>query len=146
MVDTQSLFRLMCTVFMCFIWSLSYAQEPELTIRVTNIKEIKGKLVVAIFDKKEAFLEEGKAYKNLVIDVTKPIMQYTIDKVQRAEYAIAVFHDKNSDGICNTNLLGIPREAYGFSNNFRPTLLAPKFEQVKLLIMESKLVEIRLIH
>lgn len=30
-----------------------------------------------------------------------------------------MFHDENSDGRLNRNLLGVPLEQYGFSNNSR---------------------------
>ena len=37
----------------------------------------------------------------------------------QGNYAIAVYHDKNKNGKIDTNLLGIPKEDYGFSNDAR---------------------------
>ena len=41
------------------------------------------------------------------------------DSLPYGKYAIAVYHDKNVNGELDSNLLGIPKEAYGFSNNAR---------------------------
>ncbi|MDZ7756077.1 DUF2141 domain-containing protein [Rhodohalobacter sp.] len=35
----------------------------------------------------------------------------------------AIYHDKNTNGELDTNLSGIPEEAYGFSNNARGNAL-----------------------
>lgn len=47
-------------------------------------------------------------------------------------YAISVMHDENGNGKLDSNILGIPKEAYGFSNNPRvmrkPTYDEAKFE------------------
>ena len=43
-------------------------------------------------------------------------------------YAVAVFHDENSNGKLDTNFLGIPREGVGASNGARGHLGPPKFD------------------
>ena len=40
-------------------------------------------------------------------------------------YAIASFHDELETGKMETNFLGMPQEAYGFSNDARPSALTP---------------------
>ena len=42
-------------------------------------------------------------------------------------YALAVVHDENMNGKLDTNLLGIPKEGYGFSNDAKALLGAPSF-------------------
>jgi uncharacterized protein (DUF2141 family) len=43
-------------------------------------------------------------------------------------YAVSVFHDENSNGKMDTNLMGIPCEGVGASNNARGRLGPPKFD------------------
>jgi len=43
-------------------------------------------------------------------------------------YAASVFHDVNKNGELDTNWIGIPKEAYGFSNNARGTMGPPDYE------------------
>ena len=40
-------------------------------------------------------------------------------------YAIASFHDEYETGKMKTNLLGMPQEAFGFSNDAKPSTVSP---------------------
>jgi uncharacterized protein (DUF2141 family) len=44
-------------------------------------------------------------------------------------YAISIFHDAKDDGVLNTNVLGMPREGYGFSNNHTYATHPASFEE-----------------
>jgi len=41
---------------------------------------------------------------------------------------MSVIHDENRDGELATNLMGVPKEGYGFSNDAKASLGAPSFE------------------
>jgi len=57
--------------------------------------------------------------------------------VPDGEYAIAVIHDENGIGKMDTNLLGIPREGVGVSNNVRGHFGSPGYDDSKFrLTME----------
>ena len=56
-----------------------------------------------------------------------------------AVYVVAIYHDENGNGSFDRNSLGLPAEAYGFSNN-PPTLLGlPSFRSVRLNVVHSGL-------
>lgn len=55
----------------------------------------------------------------MVLNVNDRKLEWSDDDLPYGNYAIAVYHDKNTNGELDTNLLGIPKEAYGFSNNAR---------------------------
>ncbi|MEZ4936734.1 MAG: DUF2141 domain-containing protein [Crocinitomicaceae bacterium] len=134
------------TLFLIFILSLSgWAQTQSLQIKITNIKELKGTLHVGIYSIPENFPKENKEFKKLVFKVTNEEMVKQV-KIPKGKYAISVYHDKNSDNICNQNKLKIPLEAFGFSNNVIPFFAVPTFGQCAFKIEEaSKMVSIRLI-
>ena len=71
-------------------------------------------------------------------------MNYTIKGLKHGQYALAIFHDLNSDTICNRNIMGIPTEKYGFSNNVRPFLTAPSFEDAAINLNSKKTIIIQL--
>ncbi len=50
------------------------------------------------------------------------------------EYAISAFYDTNHNGELDKNLLGIPTEPYGFSNNARGSFGPAKFEDAAFTI------------
>ncbi|MFN7191683.1 MAG: DUF2141 domain-containing protein, partial [Rhodospirillales bacterium] len=61
-------------------------------------------------------------------------------------YAVSVSHDLNGNRKTDTNFLGIPREDWGVSNNVRPTLRAPTFDEAKIDVQAERvtIVEVRL--
>lgn len=52
------------------------------------------------------------------------------------QYAVRLYHDENGNQLLDTNVLGIPRERYGYSNNVRGWMGEPSFER-QLFWMES---------
>lgn len=65
---------------------------------------------------------------------------YTIKDIAPGKYTMAVFHDINKDEKLNTNLVGIPTEPYGFSNNARGTFGPPSLkEQTFTVSAETKM-------
>jgi uncharacterized protein (DUF2141 family) len=49
--------------------------------------------------------------------VTGETVSATVHGLPAGRYAVRLFHDTNGNGELDVNMLGIPREAYGFSNN-----------------------------
>lgn len=135
-------------LLLCIYISIGFtsAKTYTLTLTVTNIKNIKGKIIIGIFNKKESFLEEGKEYKTASIQVSNSTEKYSFRGLPKGKYAIALFHDENADNKCNRNILGIPKEGIGFSNNCKPGLSPPSFEDCAIDIKDHTKTTITLIH
>ena len=118
-------------------------EESEFTIVVNNIEEIKGRILIGIFEKEEDYPKEDRMFRALAIKVDANAVSGSVS-VPKGEYAVALFHDENDDEICNTNWIGIPREAFGFSNNIRPFFSLPAFDKVKVNVVQDKKIEISL--
>jgi uncharacterized protein (DUF2141 family) len=54
------------------------------------------------------------------------------------EYAVSLFVDENSNGKMDKNAIGIPTEAYGFSNDASGNFGPPSFEQAKFVVGKDK--------
>ena len=102
-------------------------EKPQLTIQIQNIKVIKGAIKIGIFNTNKDFLGDNSAIRNYSIDVKSNSAKIVIDDLPTGDYAVSMYQDVNSDNICNRNFMGIPKEPYGFSNNFKPKFSAPKY-------------------
>ena len=122
-----------------------YAVDTDFTVTVNNIKESKGQIVIGIFDVQAPFPREGKQVRKIIIPVTVNQVFKTID-LPNGTYGLAIFHDENSDGKCDQNMLGIPKEGFAFSNNFKPSVKAPKFKDVQFTINDDMNMKIKLLH
>lgn len=131
---------------LCSFAFTSIQEKHSLTIKVSNVKDIQGKMFFALYDKASDFPKEGRYTKRVSVKVSEKTVSYTFEGLDEKDYAIAVFHDKNGDGKCNLNFFGVPTEGYGFSKNFKPVFSAPKFDDVKVRSSEGKQLEIKLLH
>lgn len=120
-------------------------ETVDLQIVVSNINNIKGNIELGIFDDASSFLKPGKEYKSYTKKVTKDSVVFTFTDIAKGNYAITVYHDVNSDKKCNLNFFGIPVEPYGFSQNFRPKIRKPKFDDCKINMNKNTSVLIKLI-
>jgi uncharacterized protein (DUF2141 family) len=124
----------------------SYAFSADLIIKVEGLKSTKGNVLLALFDSANGFPDDyNKAIENITVKASKNT-QAQIKNLESGEYAIAIFHDKNSDSQLNTNILGIPKEGFGFSNNPKIRFGPPKFEKAKVKFSIDKTIIIKLKH
>ena len=118
-------------LFLTFILLLSGVKTHKLSIHISGISKIKGSLFIAVFRATDVFPVFGKQFKGIVKEVEGKSQNYTFDDLPEGEYALAIYQDENRNKILDKNLLGIPTEIYGFSNNARRTFSAPSFQEAK---------------
>ena len=118
-------------IFLTFILLFSGVKTHKLSIHISGISKIKGSLFIAIFRATDDFPVFGKQFKGIVKEVEGKSQNYNFDNLPEGEYALAIYQDENRNKILDKNLLGIPTEIYGFSNNARRTFSAPSFQEAK---------------
>jgi uncharacterized protein (DUF2141 family) len=128
--------------FSCII--LYPLSKSKLTIEVKSIPNEKGNIFIGLFRPKDDFPIFGKQYIGKIISVSGKKMSYSFAELAEGKYAVAVFHDENKNGILDKNYLGIPTEAYGFSNNARRTFSAPSFEEAEVNLNSDLAISITL--
>ena len=126
--------------------TLKSDETYDLKVIITNVKEAKGLILLGIYNSPNGYLKEGKAYRFSRHQVDGNQVEITLTDIPKGTYAISLCHDVNSDKKCNTNLLGVPTEPYGFSNGFKRRLSKPSFNDCKFEVNESRTVKVELIH
>lgn len=86
----------------------------KLTVTVTDIKDAKGVMMIAVSN--EAGYETGETVAAGGAPVTGASLTTTFD-LPPGKYGIKLFHDVDGDGKMGTNPFGMPVEPYAFSNN-----------------------------
>ncbi len=120
------------------------AQTVKLEVTVNKIKQVSGIMVISLYNKDTSFPVEGKEFRINLVKVTGPSVSTTFINLVPGEYAVALYHDENSDGVCNLGLFGIPKEGFGFSRNFRPKWSAPSYSDCKIEIRKDMAITIDL--
>ena len=112
------------------------AQSPgpaTVTVKVTGLRSEKGQVKIAVFNSSASWLGDHPAYSSTHAAASRSVI-WKLTGVPYGEYGLAVFHDENKNGKMDKNVLGIPQEAYGFSNNMRVIFGPPKWEKSKVVV------------
>jgi uncharacterized protein (DUF2141 family) len=128
-----------------FIFSSATLRQPEeftLRVRVTGFTTDAGKAYIGLYRKGDKFPEMNAQFIGKIVEINNGVAEFSFAHLPKNDYALAVYHDKNKNGKLDKNLVGMPTEKYGFSNNARETFSAPSFEQASIRLNSSKTVSI----
>ena len=109
--------------------ALANSPCPGIHVKILNIRNSTGTVACALFESPDGFPVEflRSATNVMVIKIRKTQARCDFEDIPPGTYAMAVIHDENMDGKLETNLLGIPTEGYGFSNDVEGKSGAPSF-------------------
>ena len=108
------------------------------SVEVSNITQTRGSLRIGIFREGNPCTgPKAKPDFFKVVPITAVTAQQVVVSLPAGRYVIAVYHDLNDNGKLDKNIVGYPKEPFGFSKNFRPILSAPSFEDCAIEIKEN---------
>lgn len=116
-------------LFFFLIFGIMPVSLPTLTIQITNVQNSQGTLKIAVYKPNEKFGTPNVKPDHAEILVIKQAGPQRVEfSLEPGTYAVSMYHDVNDNGKIDKNLIGYPKEPFGFSNNFRPIVSAPKFK------------------
>ena len=116
-------------VFVCLVafsgaWTDVSAQKVHsLKVEIHGLRSERGKLFFQLFD------EQKNVVREAIVDIKGSPMVLNFDQIKQGQYAFRYYHDENNNQKLDRNLLGVPREGFGFSND--PPLIVgePSFDK-----------------
>lgn len=101
----------------------------ELTVNVTGLLAPYGSVGCSLFSAEAGFPMDNSRAKTEWISVSGDSVTCRFKDVAPGKFAVSVAHDINGNRKVDTSLFGIPTEQWGVSNNVRPSLRAPRFDE-----------------
>ena len=117
-----------------------YCGQSKLEIRmqVENIKNNKGYIVADLHNSiQEDFLDPEKVVIRVRATAAAGKTSLCIPLSQPGDYAIAVYHDKNSNRRFDKGFMRIPKERFGMSNNPKFKLSAPSYQEAAFTVKDE---------
>jgi len=112
-----------------------WAGAADLQVQITDARNNDGAMRVYLYHEKHQISWLKSGFKEFSCKIYSPIIegnaQITCEDLAPGIYALSFFHDENLNFKFDQNFLKIPKEGYGFSLNFKPSLRAPKFKEVQ---------------
>ena len=88
----------------------------------------------------------GRALQAVMAPIAQGSARCRFQPVPAGTYAVAVVHDENGNQTLDSNILGVPAEGYGVSNNRTYALSEPRWDESRfeLAAGEHRQLTIRL--
>jgi uncharacterized protein (DUF2141 family) len=98
------------------------AAQMELTsnlnVRIDGLRNAEGQVCLKLFTGSQGFPnQDGSAIQRQCVAIDQIPLTVAFSDLTPGSYAIAIYHDRNSDEQLNRGAFGMPVEGYGFSNN-----------------------------
>jgi len=122
------------------------AAAAELTIAVSEIRAQQGQLMIAVLGSEAAFKGEAPPTLSVMLPPNAERVSFSTDALVPGEYAVRVMHDENGNQDMDNNLVGMPTEPWGFSNNAVGSFGPPGWSDVRFSLDESASIDISLNH
>ena len=109
----------------CLLSAATGASATTVQVSLQGVRNDRGHVLVALCSKAD-FLRPHCAWRGQAAAHTGAVL-VSIDGVPPGVYAAQAFHDENDNGLLDRNILGLPREAMGFSRDAPMRLGPPRF-------------------
>lgn len=95
--------------------------QTQLVVNFRFKQKVNGTIHLALYSESKQWPDSKKAYQRLTLEVKQQnTAQISIAQLPAGTYSIAAFLDENGNHKIDQNWVGIPTEAYGYSNSARP--------------------------
>jgi uncharacterized protein (DUF2141 family) len=109
----------------------------KLVVHVSGFRNTKGDAGATIFNNPDGWPENNdKALKHgpFPIDPATKTAVVTFDGLAPGVYSFAVIHDENQNHKLDRNMIGFPKEGFGFANNPHVGLSAPSYKDANVTV------------
>jgi uncharacterized protein (DUF2141 family) len=138
---------LILTLILTFCNFISHAQQQkgiDITVTIDNVKNDSGFVLLGLHNQETFMNKSIKALESKKAIITDGKISVVFNNITPGDYAIMAVHDENSNNQMDFQPNGMPKEAYGMSNNdmsFGP----PLFSDAKFSVAEKNMTfQIRL--
>jgi uncharacterized protein (DUF2141 family) len=106
----------------------------KLLVHIDGFRNQKGNAGVTVFTSPDGWPENNdKAFMHAGHPFTGDKATLEL-QLPAGRYAIAVIHDENSNHKLDRNIVGFPKEGFGFANNPKVGLSAPSFNAAAMQV------------
>ena len=126
-------FKLSLAIGLVFL-TTSFFNSPEdnctLSLELCNFRSDEGQLFIFIYNYENQY--PNNPFKYYTVDkktIKNNRLLVNIPNLHEGKYAVSLLDDENNNDDLD-RFLGIPVEGYGFSNNIRPLLSMPDYNEL----------------
>lgn len=101
----------------------------RLVVNVVDLRNREGQLVFGVFSAPKGFPMDSRRAVSWQVRETRSNSARFEAQLPPGDYAASVLHDENANNKMDQNLIGVPKEGYGVTNNPKPRFRAANFKE-----------------
>jgi uncharacterized protein (DUF2141 family) len=101
--------------------------ERAIAIDVEGLRSNEGAVRAGLYASADGWTSEGREIASCRARIVEHRAHCVFEGVSPGTYAVALLHDEDDDGHMRRDVLGVPQEGYGFSNDAAVVLGPPSF-------------------
>ena len=120
----------------CMLLTPIASHAADLTVIVNNVQQDDGQIMLGLFNSADGFpktISQSSATPAKERNTAGQVL-LIIRGLSPGQYAASTYHDLDSNSKLSTNMMGVPTEPYGFSNNARGMFGPPSFKDAAITI------------
>lgn len=116
-------------------------QAGDLTVQLSDLGKETGKIMLNLLRNEAQMNNAEPAEASMILNPSAEGVSFTLHNLPAGTYGVQVMHDENGNGELDANLIGIPKEPWGFSNNAKGKFGPPKWEDVQFTVGDEAVVQ-----
>jgi len=120
----EKLKNLFLLFFVLSVTPFTLFGQVTLTIEISGLQNNDGQVLLEFNN------EKGERMMGIAQKIVDSKCTIVIKNLTPGKYAFKYFHDENNNNQIDFNLLGMPKEGYGFSNKAKGTFGPPSLEKM----------------
>lgn len=114
--------------------------NARIWVNVDGVRSNDGLVAITVYaDDRRRFLARRGSLYVVRVPARQGRTRACVNLPSTGIYGLAVYHDQDGDRSFDRNGVGLPAEAYGFSNNPRGLLGIPSFSRVRLSVPRTNM-------
>jgi uncharacterized protein (DUF2141 family) len=106
-------------------------QRGLLTVTISGLNNDRGNVKIGLFNSEASWDDKEKKFAGAQLNIANRKAVWVLKDIPYGQYAIKFFHDENNDDKLNTNVIGMPKETYGFYKSGTGKFIPPGFDKAK---------------
>lgn len=144
----QKKLQISIIIFLCLVFNIlifpqtvdSVSGYGRLVVIIKGFENDNGDCRFALDNSKSIYESEDSVWIGKELPIKNKEAIVTIDSLKYGVYAIRVYQDKNKNKKLDSDILGIPTENYGFSNNASGWFGPPSWDKAKFVFNKPEMI------
>lgn len=120
-----------------------FSTADAIVLAVHSEAGIGSKVRLAVYDDPATFLEAPASRHHATVG-DDGLAVVAMRGLKAGDYSFVAYLDQNGDGRLNRNALGKPKEPFIFSNDVKPRLKKPSFDETKVSVSPGEVLVLTL--